>query len=161
MKNVEKKQKQQKMENVKIEKWSKMIKFSILKNFVEKNPKMFDDYECESVSCALCYFEWKMAEEWSQLQCASPCIQITFKITCVYLIVLKTVNSVHASGVASQALRLHESHRPEPDSSHKKKLTTVHKQVLLRTKLQPLSHRKFDPLKHTTQIPTGLSKSPS
>ena len=56
---------------------------------------LFDEYECESVSCALCYFEWAMAEEWSQLQFACPCIQITLKIKYVYLIEFKTVNSVH------------------------------------------------------------------
>ena len=55
---------------------------------------MFDEYECESVSCALYHFEWTMAEEWSQLQCACSCIQITLKITNVYLIVFKTVNYV-------------------------------------------------------------------
>ena len=47
-------------------------------------------------------FEWTMAEGWSQLQCACPCIQITIKITHVYLIVPKTVNYVQASRVASQ-----------------------------------------------------------
>ncbi len=48
-----------------------------------RNPpqKKFDEYECEPVSCALCSFEWTVAEEWSQLQCTCPCIQITLKIT--------------------------------------------------------------------------------
>ena len=32
-----------------------------------------------------------MAEEWSQLQCSCPRIQITLKITHVYLILFKTV----------------------------------------------------------------------
>ena len=48
--------------------------------------------KCEPVSCALCFFfEWTMAEEWSQLQCSCPRIQITLKITHVYLILFKTV----------------------------------------------------------------------
>ena len=50
---------------------------------------------------ARCAFEWTMTEEWSQLQCACPCIQITLKITHVYLIVFKTADSVHAFRVAS------------------------------------------------------------
>ena len=37
-----------------------------------------------------------MAEGWSQLQCACPRIQTTLNITHVYLIVLKTVNSVQS-----------------------------------------------------------------
>ncbi len=48
-----------------------------------RNPpqKKFDEYECEPMSCALCSFEWTTTEEWSQLQCTCPCIQITLKIT--------------------------------------------------------------------------------
>ena len=93
---------------------------------------LFDEYDCESVSCALCYVHWTMSEEWSQLQCACPWIQITLKITYMYLIVFKTVNSVHASRVASQVLRFHGSHirawlKPW------KRLATVHEQVLLLT----------------------------
>ena len=60
-------------------------------------------------------------------------IQITVKITYVYLIVFKTMNSVHASRVASQVLRFHESHTSETDSNRKKRLATVHEQVLLQT----------------------------
>ena len=42
--------------------------------------------------CALLSGQW--LKEWSQLQCACPRIQITLKITHVYLIVIKTVNSI-------------------------------------------------------------------
>ena len=41
------------------------------------------------MSSALCSIERTVAEEWSQLQCACPCIQITHKVTHVYLIVFK------------------------------------------------------------------------
>ena len=80
---------------------------------------MFDEYECELVSCTLCSIEWTMAEEWSQLQCACPCIQITLKITHVYLIVLKTVIfcTFFPSDIEGSAI---SRVTPNPYSSHKK-----------------------------------------
>ena len=71
-----------------------------------RSATLFDEYECDSVSCALCYFEWTMAEEWSQSQCACPCIQITLKITYVYLFVLKKCEfcACLPSGIAGSAI---------------------------------------------------------
>ena len=82
---------------------------------------MFDESEWEPVSCASCFYEWSMAEEWSQLQYPCPYIQITLKITYVYLIVFKTVNSVQKR-VKNQDIENEQNEKSTHTHQNKRKL---------------------------------------